>query len=189
MKIVELMIREKMPNKEYFKDTEAASLLGIDIYQLRYWESEFPQLKGNKSGKGGRYYKKAEIFLLFSIKNLLIDKKVTISSAQRIIAQSVDLPLTSSSDMVQEASLSLDSEDEFDEQVHREYQEQAIRLEEELASEECDSKATFAIEDKPTAQTVHAISVLKESVVSLNEILHELDKYKESSFWQRVQNN
>ncbi|MDZ7371959.1 MAG: MerR family transcriptional regulator, partial [candidate division KSB1 bacterium] len=50
---------------------------------LRYWESEFPELKPNKNRAGNRIYKKSDIQLIFAIKRLLYEDKYTIEGARR----------------------------------------------------------------------------------------------------------
>ncbi|MBI4797292.1 MAG: MerR family transcriptional regulator [Desulfarculus sp.] len=39
------MDRPRLPEKPYFRICEVAELLGVETYVLRYWESEFPQLR------------------------------------------------------------------------------------------------------------------------------------------------
>ena len=51
----------KIPNKLYFDISEVSELTGVKPYVLRYWESEFTQLKPTKTSKGQRKYKKKDI--------------------------------------------------------------------------------------------------------------------------------
>ncbi len=50
---------------------------------LRYWESEFPQLKPEKGKSGQRLYKKKDVDHVLQIKNLLYNERYTISGARK----------------------------------------------------------------------------------------------------------
>ena len=39
----------EIPNKLYFRIGEVSELVGVRPYVLRYWESEFPDIKPTKS--------------------------------------------------------------------------------------------------------------------------------------------
>src|SRR6266702_4725055 len=41
-----------IPDRLYFKIGDVARLCGVEPYVLRFWETQFPQLKRNKSGPG-----------------------------------------------------------------------------------------------------------------------------------------
>ncbi|MFZ5518451.1 MAG: MerR family transcriptional regulator [Candidatus Zhuqueibacterota bacterium] len=55
-------------------------------YVLRFWESEFPELKPSKNRAGNRIYKRSDIKLIFLIKKLLYDDKYTIEGARQKLA-------------------------------------------------------------------------------------------------------
>ena len=73
----------EIPNKVYFKIGEAASLLGVETHVLRYWESEFPQIKPTRAGSKQRLYRRQDIEILMEIKRLLYDEKFTIPGARK----------------------------------------------------------------------------------------------------------
>ena len=73
----------EIPDKLYFRIGEAASLLGVEPYVLRYWETEFPSLAPKKSGTGHRLYRRKDVELLLKIKHLLYDKRYTIEGARQ----------------------------------------------------------------------------------------------------------
>ncbi len=50
---------------------------------LRYWESEFPQLKPDKGRSGQRLYTKKDVDHVLRIKRLLYNEGYTISGARR----------------------------------------------------------------------------------------------------------
>lgn len=77
---------QPIPDKLYFRIGEVAKLCGVEAYVLRFWESEFPQLKPNKGGTGQRLYRKREVELALRIKNLLYNEGYTIAGARQIFA-------------------------------------------------------------------------------------------------------
>ena len=68
--------------KEYLKIGQAAELLELEPYVLRFWESEFPQLRPMRTPKGQRLYTSEHIQLLARIKKLLYQDKLTIEGAK-----------------------------------------------------------------------------------------------------------
>ncbi len=73
----------EIPDKKFFKIGEAADLLGIKPYILRYWESEFKALHPKKTSTLHRKYSRADLELLFEIKDLLYVQQYTIAGASR----------------------------------------------------------------------------------------------------------
>ncbi|MCK9418963.1 MAG: MerR family transcriptional regulator [Nitrospirae bacterium] len=58
-------------------------LSGLEAYVLRYWESEFPQLKPNKGKSGQRLYSKKDLDAVLHIKQLLYKDGYTIAGARK----------------------------------------------------------------------------------------------------------
>jgi DNA-binding transcriptional MerR regulator len=75
-----------IPDKLYFRIGEVAKLCGVEAYVLRFWETEFPQLKPNKSGTGQRLYRKRDVELALRIKRLLYSEGYTIAGARQVFA-------------------------------------------------------------------------------------------------------
>src|SRR5579872_4542215 len=73
----------EIPDKLYFRIGEVSSLLGVEPYVLRYWETEFPTLAPKKSGTGHRLYRRKDVELLLRIKSLLYEKRFTIEGARQ----------------------------------------------------------------------------------------------------------
>ena len=73
---------ENIPDKFGFKIGEAADYVGVKQYVLRYWESEFDQLKPKKSKNGQRMYTKKDVETALMIKKLLHDDRFSIEGAQ-----------------------------------------------------------------------------------------------------------
>src|SRR3974390_894398 len=60
-----------IPDKLYFRIGEVAKLCKLPAYVLRFWETEFPQLKPVKSSTGQRMYRRKEVETVLRIKQLL----------------------------------------------------------------------------------------------------------------------
>jgi DNA-binding transcriptional MerR regulator len=75
-----------IPDKLYFRIGDVAKLCGVEAYVLRFWETEFPQLKPNKSGTGQRLYRKRDVELALRIKQLLYADGYTIAGARQVFA-------------------------------------------------------------------------------------------------------
>jgi len=71
-----------IPDKLYFRIGEVADLCDLPAYVLRFWETEFPQLKPVKSGTGQRMYRKRDVESVVKIKRLLYDDGFTIAGAR-----------------------------------------------------------------------------------------------------------
>jgi DNA-binding transcriptional MerR regulator len=72
-----------IPDKLYFRIGEVATLCLVPAYVLRFWESEFPQLKPVKSSTGQRMYRKRDVESVLRIKTLLYEQGFTISGARQ----------------------------------------------------------------------------------------------------------
>ena len=75
----------EIPDKLYFRIGEVGSLLNLEPYVLRYWESEFPSLAPKKSASGHRLYRRKDVELLLKIKHLLYEKRYTIDGAKQFL--------------------------------------------------------------------------------------------------------
>ena len=60
-------------------------MIDVPAHVLRYWESEFPQLKPNKGSGGQRLYRQQDIELIRDIKSLLYDRGYTIEGARKTL--------------------------------------------------------------------------------------------------------
>lgn len=67
--------------------SEAAKILAVPAYVLRFWESQFPQISPTKSRGGRRYYRPEDMDVLASIKNLLYKEGYTIKGARKAFGQ------------------------------------------------------------------------------------------------------
>ena len=69
--------------KMFFKIREVAKIADVKQHVLRYWESEFPNLKPKKNRNGQRTYSRRDIDLVLDIKKLLHEEKYSIAGARQ----------------------------------------------------------------------------------------------------------
>ncbi len=72
-----------IPDKLYFRIGEVARLSRLPAYVLRFWETEFPQLKPTKSNTGQRMYRRRDVENVLRIKRLLYGEGFTIAGARQ----------------------------------------------------------------------------------------------------------
>src|SRR5947199_10071788 len=72
-----------IPEKLYFRIGEVARLCRLPAYVLRFWETEFPQLKPIKSSTGQRMYRRKDVESVLRIKQLLYEQGFTIPGARQ----------------------------------------------------------------------------------------------------------
>ena len=80
----------KQIKKLYYSIGEVSKITELKAYVLRYWETEFKQLKPPKNRAGNRTYRQSDIDLIFYIKDLLYTKKFTIEGARHQLATEKD---------------------------------------------------------------------------------------------------
>ncbi|MEA1972357.1 MAG: MerR family transcriptional regulator [Candidatus Cloacimonadota bacterium] len=71
--------------KVYYSIGEISNLLSLKKHTIRYWETEFKQLKPYHQRGGNRRYTSKDIVVLKKIKELLHIKKYTIKGVQNIL--------------------------------------------------------------------------------------------------------
>ena len=76
-----------IPDRLYFKIGDVARICGVETYVLRFWETQFPQLKPNKSGTGQRLYRRNDVELALKIKQLFPTEGYALSGARQALEQ------------------------------------------------------------------------------------------------------
>jgi len=87
--------------KLYYSISEVSEITGLKQYVLRYWETEFSQLKPGKNKAGNRIYRSHDVDTIMEIKSLLYDRKFTIKGAQ----QYLKYPSEKSSQLIEEKKI------------------------------------------------------------------------------------
>ena len=70
-------------DKRYFRIGEVSRIIDVEPYVLRYWESEFPQIRPSRADSNQRTYQKKDLETILEIKRLLYEEKLTIEGARR----------------------------------------------------------------------------------------------------------
>ena len=76
-----------IPGKRYFTIGEVSELCAVKPHVLRYWETEFPQLRPKKNRAGNRAYTEADVALVERIRHLLREDRYTLEGARRALAR------------------------------------------------------------------------------------------------------
>ena len=74
-------------DKRYFRIGEVSRLTSLEPYVLRYWESEFPQIRPRRADSNQRTYRKEDLEIIMEIKRLLYEEKLTIKGAKKRLKQ------------------------------------------------------------------------------------------------------
>jgi DNA-binding transcriptional MerR regulator len=78
-----------IPEKLYFRIGEVSDLCRLPASVLRFWETEFPQLKPTKSSTGQRMYRRRDVEHVLRIKELLYTHGFTINGARQLMRTEV----------------------------------------------------------------------------------------------------
>ena len=76
--------------KLYYSIREVSDMTGLKPHVLRYWESEFEQLRPKKNRAGNRAYTDPDIDLVRRIQRLVHDDKYTLEGARQVLAREAD---------------------------------------------------------------------------------------------------
>ena len=77
----------KPVKKLYYSISEVSKMTGLRQYVLRYWETEFQELKPQKNRAGNRIYKEKDIEMIKRIMGLLYERKYTIEGARQMLKE------------------------------------------------------------------------------------------------------
>jgi len=78
----------EIPDRLYFRIGDVARICGVEPYVLRFWETQFPNLKPNKGGTGQRLYRRREVELALQIKQLVHNEGYTLAGARQAMEAS-----------------------------------------------------------------------------------------------------
>lgn len=76
--------------RTYYSIGEVCSMIGVKPHVLRYWESQFDELKPNKNRSGNRVYQSGEIELIALIHKLVHDERYTVEGAKKRLGELQD---------------------------------------------------------------------------------------------------
>ncbi len=73
--------------KLYYSISEVCRMTGLEAHVLRYWETEFAQMRPKKNRSGNRAYRTREIDYIRYIRHLLHEEKYTLQGAKKKLAE------------------------------------------------------------------------------------------------------
>ena len=74
-------------DKLYYSIGEVRAITDLEPHVLRYWETEFSQLKPKKNSGGQRAYQRKDIEMILRIKELLYEQGYTIKGARSVLRE------------------------------------------------------------------------------------------------------
>ncbi|MFD2244799.1 MerR family transcriptional regulator [Pontibacter ruber] len=77
--------KEKEIEKQYYTIGEVAAIFEVAPSLIRFWETEFEQLRPKKSKKGNRQYTAKDIENLRSVYHLVKERGFTIQGAKEVL--------------------------------------------------------------------------------------------------------
>lgn len=77
----------ELPNRTLFKPTEVCQIAGIQLFVLRTWEAEFPELGLSPRDGGPRLYRRADVERVLAIKQLVFEEGLTVAGARRRLGE------------------------------------------------------------------------------------------------------
>lgn len=63
---------EGIPDKQYFRIGEVSALTGLETYVLRYWETEFKNIRPVRFGSNQRMYRRKDVETILTIKKIVV---------------------------------------------------------------------------------------------------------------------
>ena len=77
------MVEEDIPRKAFYTIGEVSRITGVQPHVLRYWEEEGKLLKPSRRRSRHRQYRPADIQLVFEIKRLREEEKLSLAAMRR----------------------------------------------------------------------------------------------------------
>ncbi|MBW1637151.1 MAG: MerR family transcriptional regulator [Deltaproteobacteria bacterium] len=78
-------MKNNIPDKLYFKIGEVAKLADLPTHVLRYWETEFSDIRPKRANSKQRLYRRKDVELILQIKTLLHEQGYTIAGARKAL--------------------------------------------------------------------------------------------------------
>jgi DNA-binding transcriptional MerR regulator len=82
-------VEEQIPHKQFYTIGEVSRITGVRPHVLRYWESRGKILRPTRRKSRHRLYRPADIQLIFELKRLREEEKMTLPAMQRQLKDQV----------------------------------------------------------------------------------------------------
>ncbi|MBA3639507.1 MAG: MerR family transcriptional regulator [Acidobacteria bacterium] len=76
----------EIPNRSLFRQPEVCDIAQVQLYVLRTWEAEFPDLGVAKTAGGPRVYRRSDVERVLRLKHLLFVEGLTLAGARKKLA-------------------------------------------------------------------------------------------------------
>jgi DNA-binding transcriptional MerR regulator len=76
-----------IPNRAVFRSQEVCEIADVQLYVLRTWEAEFPDLGLSKSAGAPRVYRRGDVERVLRLKHLLFVEGLTLAGARRQLSE------------------------------------------------------------------------------------------------------
>lgn len=96
-----------LEEKKFFRIGEVSRIIGVEPYVLRYWESEFPQIRPVRADTNQRTYQKKDLELIMEIKRLLYEEKLTIEGARQRLKQKKERTAVADAGLIEDVKVDL----------------------------------------------------------------------------------
>lgn len=81
------LLKRLEEGKLYYSISEVCRMTGLEPHVLRYWETEFAQMRPRKNRAGNRAYRPREIQYIHYIRHLLHEEKYTVQGAKKRLSE------------------------------------------------------------------------------------------------------
>lgn len=78
------------PEKNGYKFNEVTSLTGVKPYVLRFWETEFEQIRPMVNEAGQKIYDKSDLLVVKTVKKLLFEDKLSIPEVKGVLDKEIE---------------------------------------------------------------------------------------------------
>jgi DNA-binding transcriptional MerR regulator len=76
-----------IPNRPVFRAQEVCEIAQVQLYVLKSWEAEFPDLGTSKTAGAPRIYRRADVERVLRLKHLVFEEGLTLAGARRQLGQ------------------------------------------------------------------------------------------------------
>lgn len=166
----------QLSEKENFRFNEVTSLVEVKPYVLRFWESEFEQIKPIVDQSGEKLYGTKDLEHIKRIRDLLFDQKCSIPEAKSRLDQEIKnkeekLRINKISSGFCEVKQDGQNSDTVSlQQSSLELMKQALEKDLQERSQDCKQTAQGSLSHKDIVHLVHA----KKKLTSVLNLIHDL---------------
>lgn len=95
-----------IPDRLFFRIGDVARICGVQTSVLRFWETQFSQLRPAKGQTGQRLYRRRDVEMALRIRQLLYGDGYTIAGARQVLARTTLAEPAANDDALDQAAMS-----------------------------------------------------------------------------------